>query len=392
MALLPATLVVIVMGSASAYTFALIARACELTGGTTYREAWARAVGQDTAWVVSVASMAKTGIGCLMYSMILADAGSALGVTVGAPAILSTRTGALLAITSFVVLPLCFLESLSMLKYTSLAGILGMLYTVACMSLRWLEGSYLPGGRFHDSISVAMAPSIAVHGGSFLSTKAYLLVSLLATAFVAHYNAPKYYRELEDRSLPRFYQLVAAGFGGAGLLFLLTMSFGFLTFGGNAAGLILNNYSAGDVLFSVARATISFSILCTYPLLFSALREGVLEVLGSPAVRNTLDEDCVAANGISRQVTILLMAGITTVAVAVSNLGRVAALSGGVFGSLVIYVFPAMIFLAATGTRGKGSSTMKTKRRRMERFACRCLCVFGTALAVVSTVNTLWGM
>lgn len=391
-ALVPASLAAVAMGCASGYSFALVARACELTGGATYREAWARAIGQGTAWVVSVTSMVKTGIGCLMFSMILADAGSALGAACGVPAMLCSRSGALLAITGLVVLPLCFLESLSVLQYTSFAGVVGTLYTIACMCFRWVEGSYLLGGRFHHSIPADMAPSIAVHGGTFLSTKAYLLVSLLATAFVAHYNAPKYYRELENRSLPRFYQLVAGGFGGAALLYILAMAFGFLTFGGHATGMILNNYATGDALISVARAAISFSCLCTYPLLFSPLREGMLEMLGASKVQSAYDEQCATATALSQRVTIFLMAAITSIALAVHDLGRVAALGGGIFGSLLIFVFPPMIFLAATGKNAlEPPSTAAARRARAERVVCRCLQMFGSALVVTSAgSNLVW--
>lgn len=386
-ALFPAGAMVVVMGFASAYTFALIARACELTGATTYRGAWARAIGKDTAWMVSLVSTIKTGIGCLMYSMILADAGSSLALAAGLPAAISGRSGALLALTTCVVLPMCFLQSLSLLKYTSFAGICGMFYTIGAMGFRWLEGSYLPGGRFHDTIAVNLQPVIAVHGGSFLSSKAYLLISCLATAFVAHYNAPKYYRELEGRSLSRFYQVVAAGFGGAVLLFSLTMAFGFLTFGSDSAGFILNNYSTEDELMDAARAAISFSILCTYPLLFSSLREGVLEVVA------TEDDRCEGGftDAITRRATVMLIMAVTGLALMVRNLGSVAAISGGIFGSTVIYIFPAIIFLAVSKKQLQASPSASVARGiRIERFACRCLLALGVILASVSTASSLW--
>lgn len=387
-ALVPAILMVLAMGCASAYTFALLARACEMTGGRTYREAWARAVGADTAWLVSLVSMGKAGIGCLMCSMILADAGSALAVALGAPAVLSSRTGALLALTCFVLVPLCFLETLSVLKYTSFAGICGMLYTITVMGLRWLDGSYLPGGRFHELIAVGRRPAIDVHGGSFLQLKSYLLVSCLATAFVAHYNAPKYYRELENPSLPRFYRLVAIGFGGSALVFTLTMSLGFLTFGGNSAGFILNNYATTDGLMSVARAAITFSILCTYPLLFSALREGALE-LAAPALER-FGEGCQASRATSQRATVVLISCITAVALVLRNLGRVAGISGGLFASSVMYIFPAIVFLAATKKQLEASlHTPAATGIRRERIACRCLLGFGSMLAFVSTASAI---
>lgn len=381
-ALFPAILVVWAIGCASAYSFALIARACEMTGGTTYREAWARAVGGNTAWLVTLVTIGKAAIACLMCSMILADTGSALALAIGAPTALSCRSGALLAVTCFAVMPLCFMESLSVLKYTSFAGICGMLYTIAAMCFRMAEGSYLPGGRFHDKIVASLQPSIAVHGGSFLSTKSYLLVSCLGTAYVAHYNAPKYYRELENPTLPRFYQLVAAGFGVSALLFCVTMSFGFLTFGGNSAGFILNNYATEDGLVDAARAAIGFSILCTYPLFASPLREGVLEMMGQRG------DGCLPSKLATRRATVVLITIITALAMVLRNLGRVAAVSGGVFGSCVMYIFPAVIFLAASKNRLQTCppGSVATGIRR-ERLVCRLLLAFGSCMALVSVAN-----
>ncbi len=59
---------------------------------------------------------------------------------------------------------------------------------------------------------------------------------MLATAYVAHYNAPTFYRELASPAdgsskLPRFNKVVAGGFALAAMLCAMVMSGGFLTFG-----------------------------------------------------------------------------------------------------------------------------------------------------------------
>lgn len=41
-------------------------------------------------------------------------------------------------------------------------------------------------------------------GGSGMNSGALILVSMLSTAFVAHFNAPKFYSELKDKSVPRW--------------------------------------------------------------------------------------------------------------------------------------------------------------------------------------------
>lgn len=63
------------------------------------------------------------------------------------------------------------------------------------------ERSYVAGGRFFAGLSEGAKP---VFGGSAaLNPLALILVSMLSTAFVAHFNAPKFYTDLKDRSVKR---------------------------------------------------------------------------------------------------------------------------------------------------------------------------------------------
>jgi solute carrier family 38 (sodium-coupled neutral amino acid transporter), member 11 len=76
-----------------------------------------------------------------------------------------------------------------------------------------------------------------------------------------HYNSARFYTELKDRSLPRFGVAVSSSFGIAAVAYMVIASFGFLTFGGNSAGLILNNYSPYDPLANISRVAIGISVL-----------------------------------------------------------------------------------------------------------------------------------
>jgi sodium-coupled neutral amino acid transporter 11 len=76
-----------------------------------------------------------------------------------------------------------------------------------------------------------------------------------------HYNAARFYTELKDRSLPRFGAAVSLSFGLTALLYVAIASIGYLTFGGNCAGYILNNYSPHDPLASISRLAVGLSVL-----------------------------------------------------------------------------------------------------------------------------------
>ena len=110
----------------------------------------------------------------------------------------------------------------------------------------------------------------------------FILVSMISTAYVAHYNAPKFFAELKDATVKRYNTVVGSAFGFAILVYLLVMWVGFLSFGGNSTGFILNNYASTDKLATVARIAIGGGILCGYPLTFTALRDGAADLLRIP--------------------------------------------------------------------------------------------------------------
>lgn len=83
-----------------------------------------------------------------------------------------------------------------------------------------------------------------------------MLVSMISTAYVAHYNAPKFMAELQKPTMPRYNRVVSAAFAFAIMMYIGIMWIGFLTFGGNSTGFVLNNYSNDDVLATVARIAI----------------------------------------------------------------------------------------------------------------------------------------
>lgn len=76
-----------------------------------------------------------------------------------------------------------------------------------------------------------------------------------------HYNAARFYTELKDRSLPRFATAVTSSFGLSALVYMAIASFGYLTFGGNCDGYILNNYSPYDPLAGISRLAVGLAVL-----------------------------------------------------------------------------------------------------------------------------------
>jgi hypothetical protein len=154
-ALLPALVLLVAMGSLSAFCFQNLGKICQHTASTSYTQAWSRSVSPKTAFLPTIASLFVTASAVLTYSMILADTlpeilNTLLGIRV-------SRSQALLGVTVVALLPLCLLRSLSALAPFSLVGILGMVYTALSMYYRWLTDAYNPeDGMFFNDIAESL--------------------------------------------------------------------------------------------------------------------------------------------------------------------------------------------------------------------------------------------
>ncbi|CAE6959145.1 AVT2 [Symbiodinium natans] len=343
-AVVPSLLLTFLAAVFSAYSFVLIAQACEATGESTYTRVWARSIGERTKLVPAVACLAKAAIGCIAFSMILGDCISLMLAPLNLPAVIASRDAIILQITAVVLFPLCSLKSLAPLAKFSLLGVLSNFYICTFVVLRCLDHSYQKGGAL--LAAAPAAPKFDMAAGAWhahLGPGLSVLLSILATAFLAHYNAPLFLEQLAPdpktgKKDKRFVVVSVLGFCTAGLIFSLVMVGGFLTFGSSCMGLILNNYAAMDSLALLARAAIVLSLVTAYPLVFLSLRKQVLEILGDKG-------DDLAQR--PRLMTISLLAGITAVALKLRNLGVVAALAGASLGTFLVYVAPALMVMGA---------------------------------------------
>ena len=155
----PALAVALFFAMVAGYSFQLIAKTCQLTGASSYSDAWARTLGEKTAWIPTLVVVFKTWSACLIYSIIIADLTVDLCTTAGIKSLVLagnelvlSRTNIIIVSHLFGLLPLCLLRSFSVLSYASVLGIGGVLFVAAFMTLRIFEGSYSPGGVFYKAI------------------------------------------------------------------------------------------------------------------------------------------------------------------------------------------------------------------------------------------------
>lgn len=377
--ILPAMVLLAALGGLSSYTFYSIGRQCGISSTTTFIKTWAQSVNKRSAWVVMLVGILYPIMGCICYSIIIGDSFSALarGGILGpllerSPIAIDRRTW-ILGFTVAVLYPLSSLKSLSFLAPSSLIGIAAVTYTLIFVMLRYFDGSYLPGGRFYDSLSAKPAfdtsPSFIGTLKQFVSQFGTLsLLGMSETAYIAHLNAPSFYDEV-GRDDTKFRLVSGLGFVVPVLVYLLFLCSGFLTFGSSSAGSILNSYAQNDVMANIARALFGVNVVTTYPVVFQGLK---------PAMRASLKKiKCIKEGFILDQaITILPIIIICATSLFISDLGLANTLTGAIGGSALIFIFPTLMFLC------KPPHTTALQAL-LEKTGNVALLVFGVLLAVL---------
>jgi len=269
-----------------------------------------------------------------------------------------------------VPLGLSRLRDLKNLAPISALGVAGFVCTCAMVILRSLDGSYTPLGPFGGSTSMTQPPSFWALGPASFSL-------YIATAFTisAHFNAPRFYGQLERRSSKRFQILSVAGFLCFAVSFMLLNIGTVATFGSSVQAPLINSYATGDPLALVCRCLYCVAILGVYPLIFMPIWEPMARLLAgahSAALRH----------GIVRRDLISLESavGLTSMAVVaaslcVGNLGSAYVKMGAVLSPAFCWIFPGILGLSAGRRWGY--------RSRSQRVVCRAVIVWGLVQAVL---------
>ena len=428
-ALVPSFLLLGAVATLSGYTFWMIARVNEATDTDSFGGAWRATFGESTSWVPSAIIVAKCFASCLTYTMVIGDSFAPILGAAAAPAWLASRSGAILSILPLVVLPLCLLPSLSMLRYTSLFGVAALIYSAAFLVVRAAAAPPLAAAA--AAAAAARSPLALA-----MTAKVFVLVSLLSTAFTAHYNAPRFYAELApaptvpgqcggfyvggvaaadgdgdgegaeaaDADAPvsdaadtataidrpsdrpskvrRMGLVTTLGFGIAAAVAAALMGGGFWAFGDRCDGFILNNFPTSDRLAQLARLAVGSSVVCTYPFVFFGLRDGALALAGAER-----------ASGATRLATTLgLLSVVVALALVLTDLGLVVAVSGALLSSAILYVVPPAMFSRVLGARiraARAAGLRATRRDRAERALAWFTVALGFFFAGIGTWTSL---
>jgi amino acid permease len=379
-AVLSAAFWIVLLGAMFGYLCVLIGKICQMTGVATYRELGILTMGPKGAIALSVCNMLKPALSDLAYSTILSQTFQSLLETIG---IEVSNATALLIITSVGILPLCLLKNLHVLAPFSVLGSIGIVFTAVAMMIRCLDGTYAPGGMYAGP---DVDPGFGTENHAF-SPRALPFVCMIFEAWVMHYNAPRFYTELRNASIPRFSQAVGWSFGLSSIVYIVIAGAGYMTFGANVDSYVLNNYSAKDPLATASRLAVALSTLFNYPLAFIGFRDGVVDLLtiytsstssSSSQISKSKSPDIDWTKHLNI-LTVLLLSIVTITAIFVTDLGQINAVGGGTLATAIVFVFPALMYRVAVE---KDPTSKYYVARRREVVFVMALMVFGVVLGL----------
>mmetsp|Transcript_34934 Transcript_34934/g.44833 ORF Transcript_34934/g.44833 Transcript_34934/m.44833 type:complete len:578 (-) Transcript_34934:580-2313(-) len=350
-----AAILLVLSASLSAYTFFNIGQSCNRTNAISFKALWTKTLGAKSAWMIDALIFSMISGLLVLFLCFLGDLFASLSTLV--PGLGAGKHQVVVTLVTSTLLPLCLMKDLSALKYSSMAGLLAVVYIVFFITKRALDGSYQEGGQFFLGLAPHLR-SVPLNAKGFLELTlgSMVLVNCQTTSFSVHSNAVKFYNDLKDPSPARFAKVVAAAFTISMGVYLVVMMMATKTFGKNCQGLILNNYHLEDKLAQVCRFATGISLLTSFPLVFNAFRESFVSILGAFLRRKTTplaqrrqekanpftarDLSPVAWN----LLTTLLLGAVTFASLVLKDITTLVSLIGSIGGGLTGYVIPASMY------------------------------------------------
>ena len=428
--LVAANLLLLGLGILSAYTFSLYGRLAHATGAKSLGDIWKRiftsttssSKKKDTSWIVSAANLVYCLGCCLTFSLVIGDSLSGLlkGSGLVSGGVWATRQASILGITTTVLLPLVQLPSLAALAPVSIIGVLGTMVIAAFMTLRCpaiVTSSPYAVSSAASSASkrlllqtTPLSPLFQTYH-RLQSPAPLVLVAMGCVAWMAHFSAPDFYHGFtvpnnddqaesttssSDKSaaLDKYNRMTILGYSLVAIVNAVILSTGFLTFGGNSMGMILNNYSPLDRGASLSRILVLVSMLGGFPFVFQGCLSSAMDLTRTVTTKDTGRSRTLSELDQRKRMTAILMSIITATSLVVEDAGFVVSFNGALMGTAIIYIFPALLFLKVTSS---SSSSIKNtlvassskKWIRVERWFSKFLVVFGGVSAVLGAVTAV---
>ncbi|CAG5126479.1 unnamed protein product [Candidula unifasciata] len=249
------------------------------------------------------------------------------------------------------ILPLCFPRRIDFLKYASIVGVIGILYVVGLVTVKY----FLPHSDHKPAVT---------QPNSWIDV--FLVVPDICFAYQCHVSIIPIYSCMEKRNLKEFSKTVSMAMVLCVLTYSVTAALGYLQFGADITSDILLSFDQNAEVM-VAVVLIAFKTYTTYPILLFCGR-AALDCVWRMCWRLTPQEALVYER--RRHIIMTLAWFILTLllSVFIPNIGVVIQILGAL-AAVFIFIFPGLCLLKAMQNRIESDIEQPRKVYALKAFA-----------------------
>ncbi|KAJ9466715.1 Vacuolar amino acid transporter 6 [Diplonema papillatum] len=267
------------MGVLNALSFILLAQCCELAGTCSYLKMMQSAFGRTGGLAAQIIVLMYGCGSCISFVVLTGDflCGSGTGVldSWSSNEWLHKRWLIMSGVAVFVFFPLSCMRNLEPLKYTSSVSLLATMYAAAvCVWALALDNDDVFPPELKNQ-SEELRDSVDYIG---FPVGVFAALPLVNVAFTCHYNAPRYYNELKDRTPRRWSIVVFVVMTFAMMIYAAAAVTGYLVFGNQIDGDILKNFSDKWSPAVVARLALACLVIFTFPMVCHFIRDSIIDL------------------------------------------------------------------------------------------------------------------
>lgn len=306
---------------------------------------------------------------CVAYIVAVGDIIYPVAVALLGQQTAPTHTALIIAFVLCIMFPLSFVSKINSLRYSSMAGVLAIVFLVAAVALRAAQ-------RIANGYDWG-----AVVWFNWDVRSIFTSIPIMLFAFTCQVNVFSIYTELHRPSIRRMSRVVHRGFIVNTIIYLVIGIFGALHYGRSTLPDILQNLSLSDPLMAFAQLGVGLTVVLAFPLNIYPARftiEMMFFGRQSPSLFRFVGLTC------------LLVFGSLALAVYTPSINSVFALLGSTTSAVVCFILPAMYYLRVFPASAKSVDARSSFLS--ERAKARFLLVFGVALGVVCTAVAIEGM
>ncbi|XP_046360378.2 putative sodium-coupled neutral amino acid transporter 7 [Haliotis rufescens] len=255
------------------------------------------------------------------------------------------RSFCVIVTSILLILPLCFPRRIDFLKYASFVGVVGIVYVVVMVTVKY----FLP----HDP-----PQRVKTTPDSWMDV--FLVVPTICFAYQCHVSIIPIYSCMEKRNVKEFTKTISVAMFLCVISYTVTAALGYLQFGQSVTSDILLSFKP-DIPVIIAVVFIAIKTYTTYPILLFCGRAAFESIWIS--ARRMAPEDIAQGERMRRIITTVIWFGLTVVlAVLIPNIGVVIQMLGAL-AAVFIFIFPGMCLLKTSLNRLADSTSIEDQRK-----------------------------